>query len=194
MQPISLDPLQTYITHILLLLYYILPAYVANATPVLGKGGSPIDKGRLWRDGNPLFGSGKTTRGFLVGFVMGSLTGTIQWLFNPILYQYLMQFVVYPSGVSYFFSMSPLLGVLMGLGTVVGDLGGAFVKRRIGLPRGSPAPLLDQLDFVVGALLFTIVFQPLHPIHLILLFLITPLMHFLANIGGYLLKVKKEPW
>jgi CDP-2,3-bis-(O-geranylgeranyl)-sn-glycerol synthase len=175
-------------------LYYIFPAYVANATPVLGKGGTSIDKGRLWRDGKPIFGPGKSTRGFIVGFLMGTFTGIIQYLVNPSLYDYLMQFVAYPPGVLYFFGITPLLGALMGLGTVTGDLCGAFLKRRIGLVRGAPAPLLDQLDFILGALLFTSFLYPLHPLHIIMLILITPLIHFVANIGGYLLKAKKEPW
>jgi CDP-2,3-bis-(O-geranylgeranyl)-sn-glycerol synthase len=102
--------------------------------------------------------------------------------------------VIYPPGVLYFFGITPLLGALMGLGTVTGDLCGAFVKRRLGLERGAPAPLLDQLDFILGTLLFTNFLFPLHPLHIVMLILITPLIHFIANIGGYLLKAKKEPW
>jgi len=125
---------------------------------------------------------------------MGTVTATIQWVINPSVSAVLGQIIVYPSGVAYFFDMTPLLGGMMSLGTLVGDLGGAFIKRRLSLPRGAPAPLLDQLDFVIGMLLFTAFLHPLNLFHYALLVLVTPLIHFTTNFGGFLLKLKREPW
>ena len=50
-------------------LYYIFPAYCANGAPVLFGGGKPIDLGKNFPDGRPIFGSHKTYRGFILGEV-----------------------------------------------------------------------------------------------------------------------------
>lgn len=47
-----------------------------------------------------------------------------------------------------------LIGVLFGLGAVVGDHVKSFFKRRIGIPPGNPWFPFDQVDFVIGALVF----------------------------------------
>jgi CDP-2,3-bis-(O-geranylgeranyl)-sn-glycerol synthase len=44
-------------------LLFIGPSYVANAAPLLFGGGRPLDGGRNFVDGNPIFGSHKTVRG-----------------------------------------------------------------------------------------------------------------------------------
>ena len=49
--------------------WYILPAYLANATPVLLGGGKPLDLGLKWLDGERLFGDHKTFRGFFRWFI-----------------------------------------------------------------------------------------------------------------------------
>ena len=56
-------------------LYFIFPAYCANAAPVIFGGGFPIDGGRVFRDGRPIFGLHKTVRGFLAGLAIGTLVG-----------------------------------------------------------------------------------------------------------------------
>ncbi|GAI48998.1 unnamed protein product, partial [marine sediment metagenome] len=54
-------------------LWFILPAYVANATPVVLGGGKPIDSGKKFTDGRPIFGAGKTWRGFVSGIATGTM-------------------------------------------------------------------------------------------------------------------------
>ena len=51
-------------------LLFIFPAYCANAAPVIFGGGFPIDGGKTFLDGKPIFGSHKTFRGFLSGLVV----------------------------------------------------------------------------------------------------------------------------
>jgi CDP-diglyceride synthetase len=41
----------------LLAFWFILPAYAANASPVVFGGGKPIDGGRKFFDGRPIFGT-----------------------------------------------------------------------------------------------------------------------------------------
>jgi CDP-2,3-bis-(O-geranylgeranyl)-sn-glycerol synthase len=155
-------------------LLYIFPAYSANAVPVVFGRGQPLDFGRTFKDGRPVFGSHKTIRGFIAGLIIGSLVG---W------------------GESFIFQdYSPFLGILLSLGALIGDLAGAFIKRRIGLAPGSFFPLVDQIDFVVGALLFSLLLEP-PTIYMILIILaLTIPIHLLTNLLAYLLRAKSKPW
>jgi CDP-2,3-bis-(O-geranylgeranyl)-sn-glycerol synthase len=77
---------------------------------------------------------------------------------------------------------------------VSGDLAGAFTKRRLGIAPGGLLPIIDQIDFVVGALLFSL---PLAVVSLelaIAVLLITPPIHLFTNFLAYKLKLKSNPW
>ncbi|MEM4188336.1 MAG: CDP-2,3-bis-(O-geranylgeranyl)-sn-glycerol synthase [Candidatus Hadarchaeum sp.] len=157
-------------------IWFILPAYVANATPVVLGGGKPIDGGRTFIDGRPIFGPGKTIRGFISGLVAGFVLGVLQGLATGQLHLY------------------SALGFLLALGALMGDLLGSFIKRRVNLKRGSAAPVLDQLGFVVLALLFASpVSVPPWEIILIIL-IITPPIHLATNFIGHKLKLKDRPY
>ena len=94
-------------------LIFIFPAYSANAVPVVFGGGLPLDLGRRLPDGQPVFGAHKTVRGFFAGLIVGTLVGL---------------------GESLVFSeQSVLLGFALSLGALVGDISGAFLKRRLKL-------------------------------------------------------------
>lgn len=157
-------------------IWFILPAYVANAAPVIFGGGTPIDMGKRFIDGRPIFGAGKTVRGFLAGLVAGSLVG-------------LMQGVATGSPSTLF-----ALGFLLALGALLGDLAGSFIKRRLGVERGRAMPGLDQLTFVAGALLLA------SPVSLpswevvVALVVITPPIHLATNFAGYKLGLKNRPY
>lgn len=157
-------------------IWFILPAYVANATPVVLGGGAPIDGGKLFTDGRPIFGAGKTIRGFVAGLVAGSIVGVLQGAAMGQAYTYIT------------------LGLLLALGALVGDLLGSFTKRRLNIPRGGAAPVLDQLGFVVFALLLASpVMLPRWEVILIIL-LITPPIHLATNFSGYKLGFKSRPY
>ena len=159
-------------------LIYILPAYFANGAPVVFGGGRPIDGGRLFRDGKPIFGPRKTVRGFAAGVAAGTLTALALGLVGLI------------DGLE----EALLLGFLMGLGAMLGDLAGSFVKRRLNRPPGAPTPILDQLDFVIGALLLVWPLRPPAPDELACILLLTPIIHLATNFAAYKLGLKKEPW
>ncbi|KXA90930.1 hypothetical protein AKJ63_02085 [candidate division MSBL1 archaeon SCGC-AAA259D18] len=156
-------------------IWFVLPAYVANATPVMLGGGPPIDGGRKFWDGNRVLGNGKTIQGFVLGFLAGSVAGFIQiyfWL---------------PYG-------DWIVAIFLPLGALFGDLFGSFVKRRLGLRRGKPLPVLDQLDFVLGALfLASVVVVPELEVIIILL-VVTPFVHLGTNFIGFRFGVKSEPY
>jgi CDP-2,3-bis-(O-geranylgeranyl)-sn-glycerol synthase len=80
------------------------------------------------------------------------------------------------------------------LGALLGDLAGAFLKRRLKIKPGGALPVVDQLDFVVGALIFVSFFSAVSlPVVLILL-LVTPPIHFLTNVAAYALGLKEHYW
>jgi CDP-2,3-bis-(O-geranylgeranyl)-sn-glycerol synthase len=154
---------------------FILPAYCANATPVVAGGGLPIDLGRKFIDGKAIFGKNKTFRGFFVGLVVGTGVG----LLESAVFGYLLMF-----------------GLLLSLGALFGDLVGAFLKRRLGIAPGNLLPIVDQVDFVVGALIFSLLLSPsLLTWELALtVLLITPPIHLLTNFVAYKLGLKSNPW
>mgnify|MGYP000350738519 CR=1 FL=1 len=160
---------------ILAALWFILPAYVANAAPVALGGGRPIDGGKKFRDGRPLLGPGKTIRGFLAGLVAGSSVGFIQ-------------------GLAVGSCTLPAIGLLLAVGALVGDLSGSFIKRRLNIPRGGAAPLLDQLGFVLMALLFASPLVIPRWETILTLIVVTPPIHLGTNFIGYKLGMKKKPY
>jgi len=156
-------------------LKFILPAYCANAIPVIAGGGYPIDLGREFFDGRPIFGKNKTFQGFFSGLVVGTVVGLAE---------------------SMFFGYSIFFGLILSLGALFGDLAGAFLKRRLGLAPGDLLPIFDQVDFIIGAILFSFLFyrQILSWELIIAVLIITPPIHLLTNFLAYKLGLKDNPW
>jgi CDP-2,3-bis-(O-geranylgeranyl)-sn-glycerol synthase len=171
-----------------------LPAWIANALPVLGGGGRPIDGGMVFRDGNRLLGNGKTIRGFVVGIIFGTLVGVIQYLAAPVLRPLLQQFVAVTPDMDYILFMQIPVAFLLSLGALTGDIVGSFVKRRVGVRSGDPSPVLDQIGFIIMALLFASPFLLPEPVYVVVLILVTLAIHWISNALGYLLGLKKNPW
>lgn len=152
----------------------IFPAYCANAAPVLVGGGLPLDFGKNFLDGRRVFGKNKTFRGFFFGLAIGILVGLVEIIVFG-----------YPT---------ILFIVLSLLGALLGDLAGAFLKRRLDIAPGGLLPVVDQVDFVVGAILLSL---PLSIITLelaVAMLIITPPIHLLTNFAAYKLKLKGNPW
>jgi len=154
-------------------LKFILPAYCANAIPVILGGGKPLDFGKNFSDGRPIFGKNKTFRGFFAGLIVGTLVGL---------------------GESYIFGFPQHFGFLLSLGALLGDLAGAFLKRRLGFAPGAKLLIADQLDFVFGAFLFSVLVLPPSLIIVLVVVLITPPLHLSTNYIAYRLGVKSKPW
>ena len=160
---------------LLIAVYVAIPVYVANSTPVLLGGGAPIDRGRQFVDGRRVFGMNKTVKGFACGLLLGSVAG----LAEAILFRnYLLA----------------LAGILASLGAMLGDLFGAFLKRRLDIPPGHPLPVVDQLDFILGALVFI---SPLLNVTLgvvLILVIATIPIHLFSNAVAYTVGLKKRLW
>ena len=177
-------------------LWLFLPAMVPNSAAALFGGGAKMDFGRTWR-GKRIFGDGKSWRGFFGGAFSGVFLGLIMCGIA----------VLFGSDDCWGFGSWPdLLKVLfcLSFGAVLGDLMGAFIKRRIGLERGAKAPILDQYDFVFGAFLVTSIFctdwvyatyvEGWNILALVFIILIMFVIHRSGNIIGYKVGIKKEPW
>jgi CDP-2,3-bis-(O-geranylgeranyl)-sn-glycerol synthase len=169
------------------LVLYILPSYFANSVPVLLGGGAPIDGGRKMADGQRLFGNGKTVRGFFAGVAAGLVVGAAEGLLLSG-----TQWDIYGTGMSTYL----LAGLLLGLGTMLGDLFGSFIKRRQGIAQGKPSLLMDQLTFLLFALALS---YPLASSLLTLegvafLAVLTYFVHVVANVLAHRLGLKKVPW
>ncbi len=156
-------------------LKFIFPAYCANAIPVLTGGGLPLDFGKNFSDGKPIFGKNKTFRGLFAGLIVGTLVGLVE---------------------SILFSYPVLFGLGSALGALLGDLIGAFIKRRLNIPPGGLLPVFDQLDFAVGAIAFSMMlFANMLSLELaVMVLIITAPIHLLTNYAAYRLGYKKNPW
>lgn len=171
-------------------LWAMLPAYVPNNAAVVVGGGRPVDGGRTL-GGRRLLGDGKTWRGTAGGIVAGVVlavgldglapaTGDLVGLALP--------------------GFPPLVALALPAGAMLGDVLASFLKRRTGRQRGAAAPLLDQLDFVVGALVAVAVVAPawvrttftLEVVVAVLV--VTPLLHLATNVLAYVAGLKAEPW
>jgi CDP-2,3-bis-(O-geranylgeranyl)-sn-glycerol synthase len=182
---------------LLLGFWYIFPAYIANGFAVFAKlikSKHPIDGGHLFIDERRVLGPGKTWEGFFCGLTSGVLIGLLQVLAAPFLLALIEQYLILPPELYSIVLLSIPLVFLVALGALVGDLIGSFIKRRLNIARGRPAPIIDQLDFLITAMLFGILIASLPLILAIFLLIVTPLIHLLANIVGYLLGVKDVPW
>ncbi|MGZ4894652.1 MAG: CDP-2,3-bis-(O-geranylgeranyl)-sn-glycerol synthase [Halobacteriota archaeon] len=169
-------------------LWLMLPAYVPNSSAVLFSGKTPIDFGRNFVDGRRIFGPGKTFQGLIGGTLSGILLGLLLQLIK----------VSTQIGVPSFEPISVV--VTLSLGAMLGDLAMSFLKRRLGLDRGRPLPIADQLDFVVGAWVLTYIFfsdwfvQNFTPSIIVVVLILSPLLHVVVNIIAFKLGKKKEPW
>jgi len=178
---------------LIIAIWLMLPAYLPNNFAVLFGGGRPLDFGRCFQDGRRILGNGKTFRGTIAGSLMGAGVGLVQSSIassRPDL------------SLPDFGSGTELILVLVGLslGAMAGDIVASFFKRRMGMERGASLILVDQLDFVAGSWVLTLILAPRwfsenFTIEIILIVLIiTPILHRVTNIIGYKIKAKKEPW
>ncbi len=156
------------IDSILASIWLYLPAYFANATPVVLGGGPPLDGGGKWLDGKPFLGSHKTLRGSIVGILAGTIIGTLQGSF--------------------------MIGLSQGVGAILGDLISSFLKRRKDIAPGESFPLLDQLDFIIVAVILSQQFTTASLQEIITIIIVTIPIHYFMNYVSWLIKMKEHPW
>jgi CDP-2,3-bis-(O-geranylgeranyl)-sn-glycerol synthase len=132
-----------------------------------------MDFGKNFFDGKRVFGNNKTYRGFFFGLAVGIAVGLVE---------------------CFLFGYPILFSVLSPLGALLGDLTAAFLKRRLGIAPGGLFPVVDQVDFVVGALLFSLPLAIVSWELAVAVLIITPPIHLVTNFVAYKLGLKKNPW
>lgn len=171
--------------------WYFLPMGVANMSPVLFKKWFkelvyPLDFKRQIA-GNPILGSHKTFRGFLLVVVIGMLVFSLQ--------QYLFQFSFFQKiSLINYNDYNLILGFTLALGASLGDLVKSFFKRRFKIKPGQRWIPFDQIDYVLGGLLLSsLIYLP--PLSVwITLGILGFILHILVNRIGYWFKVQEVKW
>ena len=124
----------------------------------------------------------------IAGTLIGILTGAVQGYLAPNILTSIGQYIITPiitdvnSGI--------LIGFLLGFGALLGDALGSFLKRRLGIGRGKPAPILDQLDFIIMALILVYPVIRFDWLFVVIAIVLTLAIHLIANGGAYLLGLK----
>jgi hypothetical protein len=140
----------------------------------------PIDGGRGW------FGANKTWRGALMMFTGVVLATAASWRLLP---------------DSLRDESWLLVGALIGLGTVAGELPNSFLKRRLGIrpgerrttPLGLALIVYDQADFVPGIALALLPVWSMPLDTLVVGFVAVAAVHFAINVIGYWIGARTAP-
>lgn len=166
---------------------FFLPAGVANMAPVLAnkvaylnQWDTPLDFGLKYQ-GRRLLGDNKRLRGLVSGTILGSLSAVMLHLSFPHLLPY--------SSVNH----ALFIGALLGFGALVGDAVESFFKRLQGYEPGQSWFPFDQLDYIVGGLLFVMPFVSISIVNIVTIFVLYFGLHIASAYLGFLLKLKDKP-
>ena len=129
----------------------------------------PLDFGRKFFDGRRILGDAKTVLGLPIAVFFGFLGG---WILSQ-----------------------PKTGLFMGFFTYIGAVLSGFLKRRLGLKRGKCLPIIDQTDYLIISYVgLKLLGFNINADLFITAFFITLIIHPLANIVGFRLGIKDNPW
>ena len=152
---------------------------------------APLDGGRTWR-GARLFGDNKTWRGALF-----MTTGV--WLATIGLWQWPWWRGQLPAEVR---DAGPVLvGLLLGLGTVLGELPNSLLKRQLGVAPGTQRrtaaglalTVLDQGDFVIGIWVLLLPVWVMSVPQALLAFAVVVAVHLVINVVGFAIGARTAP-
>lgn len=188
----------TMIESFFIVLWIMMPAYLANTIAVLTGGKYPIDQGKIHSDGNRILGDGKTWSGLVGGTLGGVFIGFLQVNLG----EGLIEALSGSQDVDFWGENSIIVFFLLSFGALFGDMTASFIKRRSQLKRGDKSSLLDMFDFIGMALLLSFIFANEWLMSWILdgymplftLLIATPILHRGVNIIGFKIGVKNEPW
>lgn len=183
-----------FLKNVLFVLWFFLPAGLANMAPIFAAHVSalkeldfPLDGKKTFR-GKRVFGSHKTVRGLVCGILVGMATVYLQvFLFAHV--SQIRTFVPLD-----YTSLCPwFLGLLASVGALGGDAVKSFLKRQMDIAPGKSWFPFDQIDYVLGGILLTALYIQLSIWQYLLLFIIWSLTHPLATSVGYVMKLKDNP-
>lgn len=177
LQLIDRNLVWSYLSHILQLTYFMLPAYLANMTPPFV---------RFWKGWNRQIsrrwlGDHKTVVGFIGGIIVALavvfLQSRVHWQKDLLPY-----------------AQWPLLGLAFGFGAMSGDSLKSFFKRLCKIRPGQPWIPMDQLDFVVGAVLLLSPWAPVTWLDVLTILVISFAGDMAINHLSYALGIRNTQW
>lgn len=184
---------------ILFTIWLFLPAGIANmfATasrlfPFTNWLAKPVDLGKSYKRIR-IFGDNKTFRGLIFGVIFGILAGILlKFLYLRI------DFVQEQFDVSKFIDDGYdgfniiIFSFLISFGALLGDMIKSFFKRRSGIKPGASFFPFDQVDYILGSILFTLLYIQLPVVIYLLYALLYFTLHIIVKYVGYLVGVDKE--
>ncbi len=180
---------------ILKAIYFFLPAFIANSVPVyahhfnwLPNFAKPIDFGKKINK-KRILGDNKTFRGFIIGIISSFLVGILQFtLFNN--FQFIKDISLTNNYQYLFFSIS--LAVFQGFGALVGDSIKSFIKRQFDIAPGKPWIGPDQIDYIIGGIIFSLPFVLINYDIMLTLLIVGTILHFLSNVTLKIIGVRDK--
>ncbi|MCK9577893.1 CDP-archaeol synthase [bacterium] len=165
------------------------PPLVANQSKLFLSLAKPIDNNRKFF-GKPILGDHKTWRGLFAELIVG--TGYFQILF--LIHNFFSLNLYQVIGFDQYLLHPIIVGFLISVGAIVGDLFFAFIKRRLNLKPGKPFIPFDQINYCLGCFIFL---QPIFNFNLLFWLVLLPLtfvIHIAFNRLGYNLGLHKAKW
>ena len=183
---------------LLFALWFFLPAGLANAAPVfaarlprLKNWNAPLDFNKTFR-GKRIFGANKTWRGLLAGVIIATLTVAAQhWLAVNTPLVSTLSFI--PGDINYYFADILWLGPLLGFGALAGDALESFAKRQLNIPPSHRWFPFDQIDYIIGGLLASLIIVRLSIFAYALILITWFALHLITVYIGYKLNLRAKP-
>lgn len=147
----------------------------------------PADFGLRFR-GKRVLGNHKTIRGFVIG-ILAAIFGVYLQVFFYNIFPWQQQLLP----INYNAINPWLLGFLLGFGALAGDSIKSFFKRQVGIQPGRSWVPFDQIDYIVGGIVFTWFYVSLVWYQYIILFVVWVLIHPLSTYIGFLFKLRHKP-
>lgn len=175
--------------------WFLLPAAIANAAPVLSaalpglrRWNAPLDGGLRFR-GQALLGSHKTWRGLLSGIAAAT---AVLWL-QQFAYAHTEWARYLANTVDYTTLPLFILGPLFAIGALGGDAIESFFKRQHGIRSGNAWVPFDQIDYIIGAIIVSLPVVVATPPQYLWMIIVWFAMHLLFSYAGWRLGLKKDP-
>jgi len=147
---------------------------VANAAPIVAREllgerlNRPLDGGKTFIDGAPIFGSTKTVRGLLAPLLMCAAGAAL-------------------------LGLSASFGAGFAAAAMLGDLFSSFIKRRMGVASSSPVTGLDQIPEALFPALAALPYLDLRALDVAIIVTLFFLLDIAVSPVLYRLRIRKTP-
>lgn len=178
---------------VLACIYFYLPAAFANMgasfsrfIPFFKSVRIPVDFGKLI-NGKRIVGDHKTLGGFSFGVILGTTVGVLKYLFLDRYFpDYQFLHLSFPGNL--------LFSFLMAFMALTGDIVKSIFKRVFNIAPHKAWVPFDEIDhstlsMAMAVLVFGVSFRVMLTVIFVFFFL-----HLIANVVGYLLKIKSVPY